>query len=701
MEIRPESVMRLAIGAFVLACALPVQAQTDATRVGALEEVIVTAQKREQSLQQVPAAVSAITSSDLDKPTMTNLQDIKALVPNMYMEEALSAATTPKLFMRGVGVDNQVFSFDTPIGIYVDGVYYARVTGALVDLFDIERIEVLRGPQSVLYGRNNSVGTIRVITRDPVLEGMELTGSVGYGSKDQTNFGGTVSIPLVANTLGMRLSASRRTNDGWMKNLSTGERFQNDDIVAFRGSLLYQANDDWRIYLRGDYMLDESDPRQGSNFLVNPDDDIYTFESSPGVRFVNEVEPWGTSLDIAGSFGDVDVHSITAYRELRYRNANDVDGRSDVRSFEVDQQDLDEDQFTQEVYFSGDRLGSLDIDWVAGAFYFQEDNLFQWALRIFAPPTTQVFDQDTESTAGYIHGSLPVTDRMRLSGGLRYTDESKKMTAIQFLPDGTLNTGFNFSDEITASEWTWQAAADYDLNDDTLLYVRGGTGFRSGGFNGSARDIPSIETGGFDIEEALSVEGGVKSDLFDGQLRLNTAYFWVEYTGLQFAVTQSDGTITTTNVEATVHGLEVEARAAPVEGLEITGTIGTMNDDIKNSDLELKNSPTFTGNLGMNYTFPFRPDGGSFTLGGDVTYRTDSFNDTNNGPFTNTGDYEIVNAFVRYETPGKHWALTLAGLNLTDQFVNIHTFNIAGGFISSVHFPNTPRRWLLTLRYTM
>lgn len=686
-------------GAASTAALITVASVGMAAEAPALEEIIVTAQKREESLQKVPVAVTAVTSADIEKKFLGNMQDIKKVVPNLYLEEALSAVTTPKAWIRGIGVDNQVFSFDSPIGFYVDNVYYARVTGAMGDLFDLERVEVLRGPQGTIYGRNSSVGAIRLITKSPNLKDVEVMAEAAYGSKEQMNGRLMVSVPITEDKVGMRIALSTRNNDGWMTDMNTGEKRMTEDVQAGRASLLFAPSEEWRITLRGDYMSDKSKTRIGSNFLIDPDDDIYTYEATPGIPSVDNIRPWGTSATVEWSGNGVDVTSITAYRDLKYRNAGDVDGRDDVQSFQVQQQDLDQWQFTQELFASGDELGNTPLKWVAGAFYLQEKNTFHWALRIFAPPTTQRFDQDTDSFAAYAQLTYPATDKLNITGGARYTYEKKSIEAIQYLADGTLNPNFVFADSIKANKVTWRAAADYQATDDLMLYVSASTGFRSGGFNGSARDVPSILSGSFGPEDSTSIEGGFKSQLWDKRVRFNAAYFWSLYENLQQAITQSDGTISTRNVEATVHGLEADMVAIPVEGLELNASLGLMFDNIKNSDLVLKNTPKWNIRGGAAYTIPVMEMNGSLRIGGDVNYNSDSFNDTNNGPFTNTGKYAIVDAYVTYESDDGHWSASVSGYNLTDKFVNIHTFNIAGGFISSVHFPNYPRRWLATVRY--
>ena len=664
-----------------------------------LEEIVVTAQKRSARLQEVPLAVSAMTSTDLDNKQISSMEDIRNLVPNLYMEPALGSTTAPKMYLRGLGVVNQVFSFESPIGLYFDGVYISRMTGALVDFFDVERVEFLRGPQGTLFGRNSSVGALRIISKTPSLDDTEIKAELGYGTKNQINARFVASAPLIQDKLGLRVAFSSRTNDGFQTNLTDGSKHMNENINAGRASLLFKASETLSVTLRGDFMIDHSSPPKASNFLINPDNDIFTFESSPDARLINEVEPWGLSATVDANFSGFDLKSITAYRELRYRNAGDVDARSDVRSFEVEQQDLDEWQLSQEAFITSDNIGNSDLKLTAGVFYLHEHNFFTWALRIFSDPTTQFFDQDTDTAAIYGQASYPVTDKLNVTGGLRYTYEKKQMTATQNFADGTPNAAFVFNDSFTSNKVNWQASADYRATEDVMLYVTAGTAFRSGGFNGSARDVASILGGSFGPETLITIEGGAKTEWFDNRLRLNVDYFYTDYSDLQMAITLSDGTITTDNVSATTHGIEAELTAVPVEGLEISGTLGTISQDIKDSDLRLPNVADLQWRLGAVYNIPLGGESGTVRFGADVSHTGRYFNGANTDTAGLVEAYETYNAQVAYTTEDGRWQFKVSGSNLSNHVFAAHTFNIAGGFISSVEFPSKPRRWMFTVTF--
>lgn len=664
----------------------------------ALSEIVVTAQKREERLQDVPIAITALTGSDLENNRVTNLEGIRDLVPNLYMEQALTGTTTPKMFLRGVGVVNQVFSFDSPIGIYFDDVYIARVTGALVDLFDVDRVEFLRGPQGTLFGRNSSVGALRVFTKKPVLDEFEGAASISYGTRHQVDANFAASAPLITDKLGFRVTFLSRNNDGFQKD-QLGERWMDNNIQAIRASLLYKVNDAVDVVVRGDYMRDHSKPTQPSNFRFDTDNNLFTFERTLAARNVNKVEPWGVSATVNADWAAVNLKSITAYRALKYRNAEDNDGREAVRSFEADRQDLDEWQFSQEFVLTGDRLAGIDLKWTTGLFYLHEKNKFAWALRIFAPPTTQFFNQDSDTFAAYAQVTLPLTNRFNITGGARYTFDKKSLVATQNLADGTPNPSFHFNDSITAKKVNWSASADYKIAKDVMFYAKAGTGFRSGGFNGSARDIPSILSGSFGPETVFTAEGGAKTQWFDRRLRLNVDYFYTKYTNLQQAITQSDGTISTRNVRAKVEGIEAELTAVPVNGLELSGTLGTMKHNIFESPNKLPSTPKLQWRLGANYELPLGEKSGTVRIGGDVSHTSSFYNSANTTPAARVDAYETYNAHISYTTPDERWQFTLSGTNLGDHVFNAHTFDIGNGAIAAVQYPSTPRRWLMTVGF--
>lgn len=661
-----------------------------------IEEIIVTAERRAQSLQDVPIPMTAFNEQDLDRNLVYDIVDIKDLAPNFYLEENLGNSSTIKIYLRGIGQANQAFSFDSPIGLYVDDVYYARLSGSQIDLFDIERIEVLRGPQGTIYGRNNSAGSIRITTQKPPLQEFDAKGEIAVGSESQRNIRANIGIPLIEDELGFRLALSDKDNDGFMTNLSADEQMKADDVTTVRSQLMWEPGDNLNLVLRGDYMRDRTRPSGASDYINNPDNDIFTFESNRSFgegTAVNELDSWGASLSANLSLGEVDITSVTATRGIETTQKWDVDGKTSS-AFEVDRGDLDQQQFTQELFATGSRLGGLETEWIGGVFYFREVTDYVWSLQIFAPPTVQVFDQTTDSIAGYLQGTHPLTDKLSVTAGARYTYETKDFEATGFLADGSFD--FEFQDELTTARWTWRAALDYQLNDDVLLYTSAATGFRSGGLNGNAQSREEVTSGAFGAESTEIVELGMKGEFLDRRMRLNMSYFFGRYDDLQLAVVRDDGEVSNTNNTADVNGFELEATAVPIDGLELSGFVGTFSHDVEDSPSELPNAPDLDYRLSAFYTLPF-DTAGSISVGTSYSWTDSAFNNIQNT--TTTPEHENLDARISYTTPNERWIVTAAGLNLTDDVYPVGTFLIAGGFINSVQFPVQPRRWLLSVQY--
>lgn len=664
------------------------------------ETITVTARRRTESIQEFSGSISAIGAETLANAQAVNAQDLRDLVPNLYLEEDLGGQTTTKIFVRGIGVDNPDITFDSPVGIYMDGVYMARAFGSLVDLYDVERVEVLRGPQGTLYGRNNSAGAVRIITKAPNLEEAEFGGSLAYGTEAQRNTQGYFSAPIVEDKLAARAAFATRANDGFMTETTTNQRFKRDDLFSARASLLLTPNDAWEISLRGDYLRDQGAGTQASSVVpaFNADDDIYTFTTNLDPSA--DLKTWGTSLELDHDAGDLTFTSVTAYRGVNQNNyGGDADG-TPLSLLEGLVQELDEFQLSEEAFVTASSdFGGMNVDWTAGVFLFSETNKVNQTFNVFpatfGPATTQVVRQETDAYAAYVEADFALTDRFTLTGGLRFTDESKDVSLDSFNPGGAL--GFEFDDGIALNRVTWHAAADYAASDDLFFYASAGTGFRSGGFglNPAARSVGTIVNDIFGPELATSYEAGTRATFLNGRARLNATYFYVEYESLQLAVAGAGG-ITVNTPDATVHGLEAELWADLSDQFSIYANLGTQNDDIGGSTASLKNTPGWQARLGATLDAPAPALYGDLTFNADVSYTDDYFVDTANG--IPVDGYPLVNASVSWNAANGHWGVTFAGKNLTDEYYPIHGFRIVPGLLDN-QFPNHPRRWLVTLTF--
>ncbi|NOX81577.1 MAG: TonB-dependent receptor [Alphaproteobacteria bacterium] len=665
-----------------------------------VDTIVVTAQKREQDLQKVPLSVSAFSGDSLAELQIVNLKDLRGFAPNLYIEPALGNETVASIYMRGLGQINPSFFFDAPVPVYVDGVYSARAFGALVDLFDIERVEVLRGPQGTLFGRNASAGAIQVITKSPPLEDVDAAANAGYGSKDQVNLNASVGVPIVKDKVGARFALTYRRNDGFMTNTVDGAKSFSDNILAGRASVLFALNDTTEFVLRGDFLRDRSDPPGASAFNPDPDGDPFTFTSNfTDAEAFNQTDTFGFSGTLKSEFDGFNLTSITAYRNVFNTGMADGDGRAfPPLVFENLGQTLDEWQFTQEVFLTGDSLGGTDIEWTAGVFYLHEINDSDFSISIlpFIPATRQFFQQNTNALGAYGQVTYPLTDRLDVTGGARYTWDSKDFMANQILAStGAAIPSFNFDDNTSVYRWTWDASLNYAATDDINLYARAGTGFRAGNFNGNAFSGAAIVSGALRTETVFNVEGGFKSQWFDNQLRLNATYFYQEVTDIQFELLTPSG-ITNFSATATLQGVELEVVATPFDGLDIFGNLGTLKDKVLGGG-QLPRAAAYTYQVGFNYLYPLPNDNGSIRVGANYAYTDDYLQGRPDDILRAIDGFGVLDASATYEAPGGRWSFTISGANLTNEFYQISSFNIPG--LVTIQTPNRPRTWLATIGF--
>lgn len=679
-----------------LTCAMPAAAQEPGVEATVIDDVVVTAQRRAENVQDVPMAITAISGEDLAERQILTMVDLRSVAPNVLIEGALGSGSTAAVFMRGHGQINPSFYYDAPVAIYSDGVYYARAAGSLVDLFDVERVEILRGPQGTLYGRNASAGAIRIVSKAPPLDAPTGAGEVEVGERGQRNVRLAVGLPIVEDRVGFRVALASRDNDGFMVNTASGTRAMSDDILSGRASLLARFSEQTSLTLRAELLRDRSTPPGSSSFAPGQDADPFTF----GARFepFNDIDTQTYSATFETELGGAALSSITAFRTVDQANAADGDGKAvPAGIFENLGQNLEQSQFSQEIYLTGDRGSAVPFDWVVGAFYFQEQNDFNFRLRIlpFLPANAQLFGQTTEAYGVYGQIIYPLLDeRVNLTAGLRYSEELKDFQAHQILESGAPNPAFDFADSISVSRTNWHLALDFHATDDVLFYVQAGTGFRAGGFNGNALNRAQITSGRLATETSFLVEGGVKSEFFDDRLRLNATYFVQDTKDRQFEVLTSTG-ITNINSNVTVSGIELEVVAAPTPGLELFGNLGTLNDQIENVSTALPRAAPLVYQVGLTYERPVGPSG-SLQFGAKYSYTDDYFTNGTNDPLLTQSAYGLLDANLTYRRD--NWFLRAAGTNLTDEKTINSGFSIPG--LVQVRTPAFPRRWLVTLGYS-
>ncbi|MBN7795087.1 TonB-dependent receptor [Parahaliea mediterranea] len=599
---------------------------------GVIEEVLVTAERREANLQDVPVAVSAFSRNDLDVRQVVDIGDLQSLVPNLSIH--VGDANNAVVYIRGIGQIDSIAFFEPGVGIYLDDVYLGRAQGAFLDVVDVERIEVLRGPQGSLYGRNTVGGAIKYVSAAPTDE-FSTSLSATVGNYDRLDLRGTLSGPIIADTLSGRLTVAKMDREGYSKNRYDGERDGDRDMGFARGVLQFDPTDNLSLQLAADYT--DSDPdRSRTPAKETPIDvlviDPYTFtprvEHFPADRdpfTVNAdfnrteyTETQGYSLNASWDVSDRwSLKSITSYRTLDYGTELDLDA-TPLNPFGIFYFN-EQDQFSQEFQFAyrGDRL-SL----VSGLYYYNEegDTFDGGVFGNFQIAASGEAAFETDSYA--VFGQLDYDFSERLTGilGFRYTEEEKNyrrqtedfdltaLAGIGFDPDsgavlyanpdllnptsadlrlgGGIGVARPLADPDAADfdNFLPKIGLKYQWNDDTNVYGTVSTGFKSGGFNGRLAD-GQLEP--YDEETLLSYEVGLKSQSFGNRLRTNLALFYNAYDDLQvssFEATADGSTfvpVFSNAGEAVIQGVELELTALVSERLTVNANIGYLDAEYK------------------------------------------------------------------------------------------------------------------------
>lgn len=698
-----------------------------------IEEVMVTARKREESLQQTPISITAFSVGDLEARNITNLTDLQFSTPGLTSTAGASGGSTGQYFIRGIGQSDWIAAFEPGVGVYVDGVYLGRVTGAALDLVDVSRIEVLRGPQGTLFGRNTIGGAISIVSKAPTFN-HEARVEVSYGERDHLAIKGGVSGSLVDDKLAARFSFNAETKDGHGRRLVDDKRQGDKEIFAARGALRWTPSDDWTVDLVADvtHQTGTGDHAKikGISEFFYPNTAQYVVDD-PGVTWngllaPNDNDTWGVSLTVVYAITpDVSVKSITSYRDLKANTGMDFDATPGALLEQLI--DTEQDQFSQELQLTGRAFGDR-LDWLLGFYYFDENvrqladvtiDLSNFFFRVSSP---QLNVLDNQSVAGFAQGTFKITDALSLTAGARYTHEKKEIfydhvnihQAGSFLPEGFVQV--IVPPQAVDDSWnsfTPKVSLEYQFTDDLLGYFSYSQGFRSGGFNGRPQSVNVITP--FNPEKVKVWEVGFKSDLLDKRLRINGAAFWNDYTDLQLSTTITiDGApaLTVGNAgKSELKGGELEITATPVEGLLIN--LGVAYLDQKYTQLDpgvltaggltldsrQPNTPKWQLNAGIQYA----RDVGN---GGLVTGRVDYSYKSNQtfflgGPLEAQKSEKVVNARLTYEAPDNHWKLSVYALNLLDEKYNTFQESDLVNYGIDLIWPAPPREIGVTVSYQL
>ncbi|MEM7728976.1 MAG: TonB-dependent receptor [Pseudomonadota bacterium] len=700
---KPSPFLRLARTASITALAgamlTPVHAFAQ------IDEVITTAQRRVETTQDVPVAVTVLSADDLEVRQIQDTLDIQAFVPNLNLATNTGTSNAARIFLRGIGEDESRGAVEPAVGIYVDGVYYGRALGSLFDLVDLEQIEVLRGPQGTLYGRNSNGGALKISSVKPDTDAFSANGRVTVGNYDRFDMKATVNIPI-AETTALRLSGLSTSRDGFFTQNAIGvpgnptyEGQGAVETLAVRGLLSHDFGN-WNVLLSADYTDDDSDPIPGSiPANLDRDGDIFTIEPAPGVDCApspseptaeagifdfrrigcfagheSETISQGLSATITGDIGDYTVQTITAFRRLD----DELSSYISLPYF----QETDQEQISQEVTLSSNLAGPFNF--VVGAFYYKEDLNFD--TRFVFPFSVA---SDLESFAVFGQAEYEVGD-FTFTGGLRYTDDTREFEGI--------NRGLSLgnADEINEDNVSYTAKVDYQMADELLLYTSYSTGFKGGGFSA---DCFSPVSCFLPVEEETvdTFEAGFKTQFAENRVRFNGTYFYSAYDGLQISATVPGIGFTRFNVEeTTIQGLEFDLVFAPNDRFDLRANLGLLDGEYDElnlaqatallgpvgtaacpggvasidcaRDLELKNAPSYKANVAATYYQPV--PGGEVVFSGDITFEDDSFNLVSNDPIARSRIPDLSNLRMAYQPDDAFWNVALWVRNVGDRAYN-------------------------------
>ena len=738
------------------ATAEPGQARGDG-----LGDVVVTAQRREQKLQDIPIAVTAFDTKALENKNVSDISGIAAFTPNLQFDSTapLSGSSSAAIvFIRGVGKSGYQVTDDPGVGTYIDGVYVSSSIGGVLDVLDVERIEVLRGPQGTLFGRNTIGGAINITTKRPSPDpkgSLEAT----YGNYNRMEVRGGLDIP-VSDVLRTKVSFGYKRADGWDKLLAVeypppahNNRSGRTPGDLNRGSgrlaVEYEPNDRLNVFLTAD-ISHIREATVASPALAVPLDGTLTaaynavdaaivdvpgygrnvlYDSrwviAPGnKRGTFQTGPNGTDLNAKGFSGSVEykiadnlsLKSVTAYRKVDGEFNRDADN-SPLQVVDCFA-NFRQKQFSQEGQILGDGFDKK-LNFVAGAYYFKENAVDDY--RCALPPSigTVILKSTAENSSYAFFGqaSYSLFDALTVTGGIRYTRD-KKALLPDFIYDPAAGGAFAGVRTVpfqqvsnTFSNVSPRFSLDYKVSPDILVYGSYSKGYKGGGFN--ARTVsPRPEVLAFTPEKLATFEVGTKLDFFDRRVRLNLAAFTSKYQDIQITVIEDFAPGTQNGGDARIKGFEAELVARPTSGLTVNASLAHLEtkytkllplSPLVRPDFQvratnsLSNSPRWTASAGFDYRVPVTGIHGAIVFRGDWSYTSKVFNDDINSTFLTQPGYNIVNGQIAYENDDGNLDVLAWVKNLTDkQYIFSGDANAAAGFVQGNYSP--PRTYGVTVR---
>ncbi|MCP5183672.1 MAG: TonB-dependent receptor [Pseudomonadales bacterium] len=703
-----------------------------------IEEIVVTAQKREQNVQDVGIAISAVSGEQMRQLGFTNAQQVTAMAPGISTVQPNGEANYA-IAMRGVAANDFTTNIESPVAIYLDEVYISQMSGAGFMLFDMDRVELLRGPQGTLYGRNATGGLAHFISVKP---SEEFSGyaQATYGDYDQIKLEGAVGGAL-SDTLMARLSFATHDNDGYVENRLSGQKQNNAKDRAVRAQLLWEPTEDVSLLLnaRGGSqdintgffehvsanVTGQYTPTEVNQVLGYIDNDGNPFKGDWDRPGHNDLKTRGYTATLNWDFDSVTLTSITDYSTVKRDYIEDSDASpAPVFNFYLT---TDTEQLSQEIRLNG---SGDNFNWVAGVYYMdlniEDSNGAE--TEPFIDPNSDTpdvsgldnpYETNTESLSLFGQFEYDFTDSLTGIVGLRWINDKKDHTyttnAVDFIPGTRLHNGnpnilatlATYSGKRKDKDFAWRLGLNWQASEDVLLYASYNRGVRSGGYNSPIFPLsPPLDyvdsVMSYDPEKLDAYEVGFKSTFADGLVQFNGAVYYYDYKDYQAFQIIGIDTITT-NAQGESSGGELELKFSPAEGLEIL--LGAAYNDI---EVDLQNgSPKTTSvqspkwNLNALVRYEFSVGAGRMALQYDTMYRSKHYFALTKAPTVTENGYTVSNAAVSYTSADEHWVATAFVQNLTDEEYLVQTFDLSGPDVFGMveQYYGKPRWWGVSVNY--
>jgi iron complex outermembrane receptor protein len=732
------------------------QGSGDATANVGVGEIVVTAQKRSENIQKVPIAISAVSGEFLNSRAITAIDGLGSIAPNMQITRAPSNKTITQISIRGSVTINPAVTWEPAVGLYLNGVYIAKAQGSVFDVADLERIEVLRGPQGTLYGRNALAGAVNLVPRAPSGK-FALTAEATYGNYDYWKGRMVLDLPEW-NGFSLKLSGQIAKRDGFTRISGVPGVSRINDLDSKSGmvQLRYQPAGSGFI---ADYMFDYSNHDQRPDFaqlysvytdggplaIFDPKSPSYsgiplapyasTTRQKSAVLDGNpqfeRSETYGHALILSVPLGSATIKSTTSYRWMHWSDSLDLDGSPLAVAFTA--RDTRFHSFSQELQATGKAVNDK-LNYVAGLFYYSEYAGTQNPQSFFFGSANYLsaFGSHTKAFAAYTQVDYAFTDQLKLTLGARYTHEKKDISRLLVANGFTVaDIPFGAVPDAKYNSFTPAATLSFQANPDVNIYARYARGFKSGGFNGETNTFgapgspvdcptqPAELCNPYKPETVDSYELGVKTRLLGGKMILNLSAFWDEHKNIQLSVFKADGAAASQVLNAArarVRGLEAEFTVRPIDAITFHGSAAYLDPhyesyidggvDVSNNRA-FPHAPHYTGSASLDARLA-RGDWGTFTVSGDVNYTSSYF--TYPYPFTGSQQtaYQtraaaqtFVNAratLANIPVGGTQAQVSVWGKNLFDSKKpsNFIDFGTSFGGLTVAYFPD-PRTYGLTV----